>query len=420
MENILKGMTSRQERIEPGEERLFKEIRMANKADREVTVLAFEDGGSTQTRGGLLDLNDLGNFEDQLDDIVTIPSMSVSVLDGRAIAPNSAMLYDNLDSSIINQLPMPETLFRNVRLVRASKALNVEMNENRLGSSTQKTGDPTYYYNILDAIGYQMLMKYGSEVPVRAKIFLSVSLPPDDLNTKNLNFFRENMKNFLWTHNPSGVKIQFEIAGIYVMTEPEAYAKAYYTLKGEEAPAFTLHIEGGGRSIGAEILRYGKTLKGGQKTLTFGGTQLLELVGDLYIEEFGGSKPRREVLEEAIRTGSIRFGNSTRDIVHIIKLAKEQIGYRIVSEIKREVFDTQSKVAMTDLNSITVSGRLFDEGSYGISIAEFVEAKFKELSPETEFKHLMGNMIPQGLMLDGILEFFSSELESLGEAAATE
>lgn len=405
--------------IEPGEELLHKEYKFANAPGRTEEVLAVVDGGSTQTRGILLDLKNLTKFESYLDQVFTIPSMSAAVLDNREIEPKGETLYDRLDSSIVNLEPLTDAIFRQIRLVRGSKFLDVEMTENRLGSSTQKTSDPTYYYNLIDNLGYQCMVRYGSQVPEKIKVFLGVSLPPDDLNKKNQEFFRENLKSFKWSHVDSGVKIEFEFAEVYTMTEPEAYVKAYYTLSGQETPDFVLHLEAGGRSIGAEILRYGKSLKGGQKTLTFGGTQLLELLADLYVEEYGGAKPKREVLEEAIRTGKVRYGNSTRDVVPLISKAKAEMATRIFTETRREVFDVQSKVAMTDLNVISVSGRMLDGGEYGVSIADFLKERFKEVTPHSDFLHVEGNYIPQGLLINSILDFFEDELNTAIQEAAS-
>lgn len=420
------GDTKDVEKIGRGEEPLHKKYIFKNEPDRRETVLAYEDGGSTQTRGNMLDVKDLGHFDEHLDEVIVIPSTSASVIDDRVIEPYSDNLYDNLESQIVNMSVASDALFRNVRLVRGSKAVNVEMYENRLGSSTQKTSDATYYYNILDAIGYQALLKYQDRVPVQLGVYLSVSLPPDDLNEINQKRFRDNMKSFKWVHAPSGVSIQIDIVKIYTMTEPEAYAKGhYYTRRDGQIPDFTLHIEGGGRSIGAEILRYKKTLKGGQKTLDFGGNQLLNFLNDSYVQKYGGSRLRQEVLEEAIIRGTVRVGNETREVVDLIKQAKQQMAARIFHTIKREVFDTQTRVGLTDLNIVTVSGRLFDEGEYGVSVAQYLQKFFVEASEFTLFEKLEDNMIPQGLMLESMMEFFPNAMEEgeeesvVDEVAAT-
>lgn len=415
------GKANENEQIfEQGEEKLGMVCDFKNAPGVSKTVLAAIDGGSTQTRGIMMDVADLVNYEEYLEDVFVIPSMSSVVLDAREIDLKSNILYDNLDSTIINQDNDGVPLIAKSRVVRGSVAMNVEMTENRLGSSTQKTSDPTFYYNLLDELGYLALYRFKDAVPEKLDIYLAVSLPPDDRNKKNDENFRANMRSYRWVHNPSGVKIDFNFVAIHAMTEPEADVKGYYAVNELRTPMYTLHLNGGGRSIGAEVLVNGKSLKTAQKTLTFGGTQLLELVAELYVEEYGGSKPRRAALEEAIRSGNMRYGNGVREVVSIIAKAKAEFANRIVTETRREVFDVQTRVALVDLNVISFSGRMFDAGDYNISVAEYAGKKFKELTPETDLLMIGQNYIPQGLFIDGVIEFFESQLRLALEAAAIE
>lgn len=424
--DLIRKLSGKQEVIEPGEELLHNSYQFGNQVGKQANVLVGVDGGSTQTRCILLDLDDLDKFEEALAQSYVIPSLSMTVPDDRVIKAKSENLYDNLESQIVNLNASEEVLFRSARLLRGTKAFNSELSENRLGSSTQKTEDVTYYYNILDDIGYALMMKYQGKVPEKVNLWFVGALPPDDINPVNIEKrLKPNLTSYRWIHKPSGVKVELNFAGVHVMTEPEAFIKAYYAMSDRETPDYTLHLEGGGRSIGVEVLVRGKSLDSASETLEFGGTQLLNLVNDLYVQKYGGRQLRRSQLEDAIRTGFLRDGNSSKSIVDIIAGAKREIAKQIVTGVRQKVFDQQSRVAITDLNVISVSGRLFDntptEEGKGISIADYLQEEFKALSPSTEFVHFEGNYIPQGLLLEGLLEFFKDQLGGATEeeAAAT-
>jgi hypothetical protein len=426
--DLLKKLSGKQEVIEPGEELLHSAYQFKNLPGRQVTALIGVDGGSTQTRGVVLDLEDLSKFEESLEkslgEVFTIPSLSVTIPDDRNIQAKSDNLYDDLESQIVNLHSNEEVIFRSARLVRGTKAFNSELNENRLGSSTQKTEDVTYYYNLLDLIGYSMLLKYRDKVPEVVKVYLACALPPDDINPVNIEKrLKPNLKTYRWVHKSSGVSIQIDFAGVEVMTEPEAFVKAFYAMSDQETPDYTLHLEGGGRSIGAEILVRGNSLDSARETLEFGGTQLLNLVNDLYVAKHGGRQLRRSQLENAIRTGYLRDGNSVVPIWDVITAAKKEIARQIVTEVRQKVFDQQRRVAVTDLNVVSVSGRLFDgtpveKGS--VSVADFLKEEFKALSPETQFVRIEGNYIPQGLLLRGLIEFFGDQLEAAASAEGSD
>lgn len=421
--NLIKKLGGRQEVIEPGEELLHQPYKFSNQPGKEANILVGPDGGSTQTRAIILDLEDLGNFEESLSQVYVVPSLSMTVPDDRVLKPKSDNLYDNLESLLVNLNSQQEVLFRSARLIRGTKAFNSELSENRLGSSTQKTEDVTYYYNILDVIGYGLLMKYGDKVPEKVNVWFSGSLPPDDINEVNIRTrLKPNLTSYRWSHLPSGVKIEINFQGVHILTEPEAYVKAYYAMADKVIPDYTLHLEGGGRSIGAEILVRGKSLDSAQETLEFGGTQLLNLINDLYVAKHGGRQLRRSQLEDSVRTGSLKDGNSSIDISDIIIAAKKEMAKQIVIGVRQKVFDQQSRVSIKDLNVISVSGRLFDKtptpDGKGVSVADFLKEEFEALSPSTEFIHIDGNYIPQGLILEGILEFFADQLDASAEEVA--
>lgn len=445
--------------IEPGEELLYQSYKLVSNPDKSVDILAAIDGGSTQTRGILMDHNDLGNYDEALSDVFVIPSTSIPVLGDPTVVPVSERLADGMDSSILNLDTVQNPFIDRVRLVRGSKALNVEGTEQRIGSSTQKTLDPTYYYNLLDLLGYGVIRKYSGDIPAKVRVSLCASLPPDDTIDVNVAKFKSNLKKYNWTHTDSGISIEFEFVNIAVMTEPEAEIKAYYTLNDEEIPEVVFHINGGGRSIGEEILKNGVSVKGAQKTLDFGATQLLDLIGSIYLNKVGGRPPRREALERAVRTGKLKVGNELRNIPEIVIQAKEEMGKRVFVESKTKVFDAQDKIVPTDVNVASVSGRFFDQGRYvteegtelwkrfhnasvpayfskdfateadkaafeeqldlpytmdnnlvfGFSVAQTFFENYNSISEFTDILHFAESYIPQGLLINGINKFFTND-----------
>jgi hypothetical protein len=432
--DLIKKANSRKLNIEPGEEALHELYLFKQTEGTEVTVLVGVDGGSTQTRLSIVDLNNMDDFMDQLQEIHVIPSVSLSVTNDQKIPDKGNFLYDHMDSSITNLDTRPEALFRFARLVRGTKATDVESSENRLKSSTQKTVDPTFYYNMVDSIGYGLSLKYKQNIPSVVNVLLSVALPPDDTNEKNMEIFRKNLKSFKWTHTPTGVSTEIRIKAVRASTEPEAFIKAYYALSEEDSiPENILHIEGGGRSMGIEILINGQSLATAQKTLSFGGSQLLDNIGGMYVAKNGGSPLKRDVLEKAVRTGKLRAGNDLIDITGIIQPAKEMLGKKIVNDTILTVFDQQTRVSLQDLNVISVSGRLFDETPItkhnpktgedevvgGISLAPFVSAGFKALVPSVRFLHIKGNYIPIGLVIQAYNDFVEAEGETVSAEVAS-
>lgn len=408
--------------IEPGEELLYKEYDYTQVPGKKVTILLAVDGGSTQTRSILLDTEKLGHYVKYLQDIFTIPSMSVSVNGDHDIVPVTKRLYDTMDSVIVNTSGSSDALLTRERVVRGSKVLAVENSENRIGSSTLKTEDPTFYLNLLDNAGNAIIRSYSGALPEKVEIYLSIALPPEDTHELSVARLRHNLSRYKWMHKDSGLSFEFAFTKFVVMTEPEAEVKAYYTLQQEEEPEYTLHFNGGGRSIGVEILMNGKSVKNAQKTLDFGGTQLLDLIGGNYVRSGQGRRtPRRDRLEEAVRTGMLKDGNSYIDIRDIIVEAKKEFGRRIFLDSRSKVFDLQSRVVPTDLNVISVSGRLFDKGEYGFSVAETLLSMYNDLTPSTETAHFTESYIPQGLLLEGITQFFTEdEIFSAVEKAAAE
>lgn len=386
--------------VEPGEEVLLTTTQFKNKVGFKDRVVCSIDGGSTQTRGLFFGSKDLVNFQvNRLSEVFTIPSPSISVGRAKVPNPNSNQLVDNMHS-VITALGAQPVIFTRAELVRATLMTLIEGEENRLGSQ-QKTTDPTFYYNILDFVGNAAMLRYGEEVPEEIDVCLGISLPPDDRSEVNIKRFENSLSSFVWENVNYGVRIKINFTQIHHMTEPEAYIKAYYLLTGKPVPEHVLHLDGGGRSTGVEILRKGRSLDDLQATIDFGGTHLLNAIDKLYRDRFGGRPNKRDVLETAVRSGVLALGEKTRlDIVDIIKEAKTEKAREIFSAMKREVFDIQTIVSPDMISSVSVSGRFFDEGEYNYSIAEPFQALLETYTPNAEFIHIKGSYIPQGLFLD--------------------
>jgi len=415
---------TRKKVIDDGEERLHV-VYSPKASSREADLVIGYDGGSTQGRCIIIDI-EAENPMAEMETTYVAPSVSSFVPDDRTITPKSGELFDNMDSYIANTSGKMDALVQTLRVIRGQKMVDESLAENRLSSSDLKTTDPVFYANIVDGIGYALIQKYGDAVPHKVNIFLGVALPPDDKGEISQNRLRENLNKFSWTHRPSNTKLEMSINVVSVMTEPEAFVKAHYARLGEEIPDHCLHIEGGGRSTGVEILRNGVSLDAAQRSLSYGGSQLLDNIAQMYVNKYGGARPTRRVMEIAIRKGYIQSGNSQVDIVEMIKQAKEDYAKQIVNDVVQQVFDQQQQVRLLDVNIITVSGRLMAAGDYGISMAPFVEAEFKKRSPHTDFSHLSENLIPFGLTIEAYMEYMdrveanSANNELQGDTTALE
>lgn len=380
--------------IEEGEELLHKEYSISVVPGK-VKVLIGADAGSTQTRIVIVD----SLTEEPDTTAYAIPSTFSVVPNDVEIRAKSETLYGTLDSVIINQKVSTETIFDKVRVVRGTKKVDFGGAENRISSSMQKITSDVFYINLVDAIGYALVQKYEGKIPSDVDIVLGVALPPDDRqSTANQNKFRkEIIGEYSWTHKDSSASVNLNIAEAVIMTEPEAFIKAYYIENGLEIPEFVLHINGGGRSIGVELLENGVPIEKASRSFYYGGTQLLDNLGNLISKTEGGRPAKSVALAKAIKSGILANGRESKDVIEYIKTVKSEFADKIFTEVIKEVFDAQDRVAIEDVADISVSGRLFDEGEYKVSIADFLGKKFNSISPSTEFYAVAGNLIPLGL-----------------------
>lgn len=399
--------------VDRGEEGLLAEHEVAS-VDNEVSLIAGYDGGSTQSRVLLMDpTND--NPSDCLSKKYIIPSVCSIVPDDRLISTKGPSVYDRMDSFVTNTSGSLSSLVIKNRVIRGQKMIDCALDEKRLSSSDLKTTDPLYYTNLVDTLGYALIQKYEGKLPKQANIYTCVALPPDDKGPVSIKRLRENLNRYTWIHKPSGAEVRMNITVLDVLTEPEAFVKAYYILRGEEVPPICFHADGGGRSIGLDILRNGESLDAAQKTLRYGGSQLLDNVASQYYTETGEIAPDRKAMETTIKTGLVKDGAGHRDIIDIIKSCKVTMGNQIVSDMIHQVFDQQDQVRLRQVDAITLSGRLMDKGDYNFSVADVIISELKKRTPNSEFVHIEENLIPEGLFIHAFNKY-----QDLAEQTADE
>lgn len=378
--------------IQKGEEKLH-DIYAVKNVNKKKRLLIGIDGGSTQTRVLCID-----NLEEPDTTLYSIPSVSSFVVKNLEIRKQGENLYDLMDSYITNLESSAEPIFTKERVIRGTKKVDYNGTEERISSTNQKIFSKIFYINLIDAIGYALVQKY-TEIPKEVDVILGVALPPDDRASQaNLDKFDSIINNsFLWANKELGIEVKINILGNIVKTEPESFMVAYHTIQEEDVPEVELHINAGGRSIGVELLVNGRAIDSVSKTLAYGGASMIEDLGNLISKSEGGRKPSNKALSEAIKTGLLKIGNSTKPIENYIRAIKKQYADSIYNDIIKEVFDVQREITLKDVNIISVSGGVFEEGECEISVADYLEENFKYSTPETDFVYIEDNYIPLGL-----------------------
>lgn len=399
--------------VEEGEEKLHQSYDFAT-VDKTVKMLVGVDGGSTQTRVMIVDDADDPDMEQYI-----IPSVSSFVPSDIEIRPQGDSLYNRMDSYLINGKTKTQTIFTKKRVIRGTKKTDFNGSEERISSSAQKIASDVFYINVIDAIGYALCQKFTTNIPKHVKLILGIALPPDDrASSSNINRFRNEMNGiYTWKHTDSGVEINIEIEECHIMTEPEAFIKAYYISMDQDIPEITLHINGGGRSIGIELLENGVPIDSVSRTLAYGGAKLIDDLGVLYAKEKGGRAPQTKTLQRAIKTGFMRNGKGFEDVSDLVSVVKKEFAGRIFKDVIKYVFDTQSEITLRDVGEISVSGRIFDEGECAISVAKYLQEEFYQASPQTEFFTISENFIPLGLIY-GVFGEYGGFLEEDEESVA--
>lgn len=406
MKNLRNLQATAKVTIEQGEELLHQEYPTAVQKDKVENLIVGVDGGSTQTRVSFMRLADeLGSLEE----VYVIPSALSILYDGSNLKEKSNSLYDNLESTIIDKALSPYNIFDKVRVIRGTKLVDHGQTVSRINSSVQKVDTPAFYINIIDSIGYGLVMdcaKRGMSLAGTYNVSLACSLPPDDVKSvKNKETFLKYIKNlFIW--NFKGEEININIVNCYITTEPEASGRCAFTLSGEEIPGKSFVVDGGGRSIGSELLIDGKVFDKTSMAYRYGGTQLIQDLAQECLSEFGGTAPSEESLKEALRTGLLRKGRSLQDISEIIRTCKDRFARTLFADIITQVFDSQRTVALEDVETIVFSGRLFNSGDYDYSIKNEFLRLFKQKNPEVEVISIEDSyLIPIGNAIIAYLEF---------------
>lgn len=408
MKNQINLQTGAKVVIESGEELLYQRYAPRVIKDRVENLVVGLDGGSTQTRVSFMRKPDeIGSLEYTY----VIPSAVSEVQHTAEIKAKGPELYHRMESVIMNEALAPFNVFDKVRVVRGTKLIDLGQAVSRINSSVQKVNTRAFYINIIDSIAYGIIMDCAARrMPLADtyKVSLTCSLPPDDVKgDKNKETFLKYIKNsFKWNSLELGVEINISVEDCYVTTEPEASVKCNYALSGEEIPYLVLAIDGGGRSIGTEILRQGLTFPQGSEAFPYGGTQLADEVANKFFNANGGSKPNETIIKESLVTGFLRKGRSSTDIVEEITEAKRELAQRLFADIVTNVFDSQTVVTIEDIEAVIFSGRLFEEGEYGVSIAHFLAEQIKERNPDCEIIYNTDTyMIPIGNAIIAFMEF---------------
>lgn len=394
-------------------------------------IVAGVDAGSTQTRVCLADAKDADflcgqvspevyNFLKQK--VYIIPSTFAVVGDEREIKPNSDNLEDNYDSRIMRvRTAAVKPLVGSDRILRGQKIKDtVGLALRYLDSSTNKMDNSIFYINVLDGIGYALLQKYNGEIPRDVNVHLVISVRPKELNSicqqkMNDNFIGEFI--FQW----GDVKININIVTTMYTTEPEAQITgtsavmdlAAEVFGSEEARELSdkfnnsdsyIHIEGGGSSIGVEVVKQGNIVDAASSTFQLGGNYLTRVIIDR-LRETKGRTVSEETVRGAIQTCLLRNGREREDISDVIAACKNQVGLDIIERLRHDVIDITPDLSLLDMDFITLGGRLFSEDDAGLSIGTYFAKYLEQLSPHTEVIVLKDNYIPQGNMVLGINEY---------------
>lgn len=406
---------------------LIEETSRAGNTPLEIVVGV--DAGSTQTRVCIADNDDARlllseevtaqMYEALRSRVYIIPSTFAVVGDEREIQANSANLEDNYDSHVIlvkNGAVKP--LVGSDRIIRGQKLLDASgLAARYLDSSTNKMDNSIFYINVLDGIGYALLQKYSGNIPAQVKIHLVISVRPKELNSVCQRQMNENFLGdfiFRW----SNTSIQLHIADAQYTTEPEAQIMGTAAIMDmaavitkdvvaqELSEKFStsdsyIHVEGGGSSIGVEVIKNGNIIDSCSATFQLGGNYLVRVVIDR-LRETKGRTVSEESVREAIKTCLLRNGREREDISEVIAFCKNQVGLDIFERLRHEVIDVTPDLSLRDMDFITLGGRLFNDDENGQNIGNYFAEYLAQISPNTDVIILKDNYIPQGNLVIGL------------------
>lgn len=414
--------------------------------NKTITLLAGVDAGSTETRIVLANKGDMdvfysGNSDAALDTIsqvYRIPSTYAIVEDAREIPSASMSLEDNYDSQIMLQRNGAEKpLISRHRILRGRKITDATgLVARYLDSSTNKTDNPIFYINVLDAIGYAILQKYSGSIPSEVNLYLALSVRPKELTTICKDRLRKNLQGtfvFGW----DACDITLHIKDLMFTTEPEAQISGtitVYDLRSgaghlDQAEADKLatmadqlyssdcyvHIEGGGSSIGVEVVKGHNLVDSCSSTFQLGGNYMAQVFIDR-VRETLGRTVTKEAANSAILTCQLRDGRNLLDVSEMVAQVKSQVAMSIVESLRHQVIDLAPDLSMPDVEFITLGGRLFAADDSGNTIGEYLEQYIQQISPNTEVITLAENFIPHGNLVGAINSEMGKEVKELMEA----
>lgn len=410
-----------------------------NTSTETAVLLAGVDAGSTETRVSLADWKDAAVFGDTaksqealnilLQDY-RIPSTYANVDDAREIAPISDNIEDNYDSNITlirNSAEKP--MITRCRVLRGRKTQDAMGLVSRyLDSSTNKTDNPIFYINIVDGLGYAILQKYNGAIPKEMDIYLTLSVRPKELTSICRRKMTENLVGsfmFIW----KSVNIQLNIKGLDFTTEPEAQISGTTTIYDLRAACGIdpdhysgladqlydsdcyVHIEGGGSSIGVEVVRNGSLIDACSSTFPLGGNYMAQVFIDHYREK-SGRTVTKEAATSALLSCVLREGRNSIDVSEMVAACKNQVGMDILERLRHEVIDTMSDLMLQDVQFITLGGRLFLPDAAGTTAGEYFGEYVHQLSPHTDIHILPENFIAQGNLVGAMNTDFGKELKA--------
>lgn len=397
-----------------------------------VQLVAGVDAGSTGTRVVLVDESDFAALQSDPVDIdavsrfsksYTIPSTFALLEDERELLPKSEALTDNFDSHInLVRCGVVDPYIKRVRVIRGQKIKDAAGAVPRfMDSGTPKTKNVVFYVNVIDALGYAIMRKYSGNIPKSVDITLGVSVRPNELGTVYQNILIGNLKGtytFFW----GPVKFDINIVAISTTTEPEAQIEGssvmYEILSGIErdnhtkeanytylaemlaSPSSYIHIEGGGSSIGVEVVRANENgdmtvMSACSRAFNIGGNFLMRTAKD-QIRDNLGRTASDESAENALKTGLLKNGRNMDDVSDIIRITKKKVAEAIFEKFVHEVIDVNADLVLNDMDFIAMAGELFSAGDCGISIVDYFAELVKTVSPNTVVIRLPENYIPQG------------------------
>lgn len=408
------------------------------------------DAGSTGTRVSIIDRKD---FEDLSSETINaeaitnfshsyvIPSTFAVLEDERELLPKSEALADNYDSHLtLVKNNSKDPYITRVRVIRGQKIKDAAGAVPRfMDSGTPKTKNFVFYVNVIDSIGYAILRKYSGRIPKSIDVSLGVSVRPNELGTVYQKILIDNLKGiytFLW----GNVKFDINITSVFATTEPEAQIEGSTSLydllsiiteeKATETndeelikkantyrelsdmllePSSYIHIEGGGSSIGVEVVKANAdgdmtVMSACSRAFNIGGNFLMRTAKD-QIRDNLGRTASDESAENALKTGLLKNGRNMDDVIDIIKITKRKVAEAIFEKFTHEVIDVNADLVLSDIDFIAMAGQLFSEGECGISIVDYFADLIKTVSPNTTVIRLPENYIPQGNALKIIKQF---------------